>query len=686
MHLRSRVCLLFMYSQLMSIPAQANSDLPNSGVSELENKIWDKYQKLSIEDRDRLAQHTQRALVFGDKVMNFSLERIGEPGPQGYPVYIALHGGGGAPAPLNDSQWRHMQIYYKSSVQFGIYVAPRGVTNTWDLHFVDESYPLYDRLIENLIVYEGADPERIYLLGFSAGGDGVYQITPRMPDRWAAANMSAGHHNWIAFDNLRNTPFLIQVGEMDNAYHRNTVAAQNYVQLQTLQKRYGGFTSEAFIHFNGWHNGWGDNNASQKPYTVIKDPQGWLQTKDRSTIQANTNAARWLQQWRRSTSPDKLIWDLNTRAPRPRGWGARYAEDPSSLFTQKGLFYWLAVDERTTAGRIEIKKFPQQNLIQIYKAEGVKTFYIRVKSNEFDFSKPIKVMYQDRVLTETSLQVKESVMMRTLFERGDRNFVYQDEIAVEIPQSLEQESETNESSTDMFSYCSDGRCFLMSGDAFHRSKGFPLEMHYTCKKPHQYALTFDDGPSQNTERLLDILNRHQVKATFFVVGSNLASEEGQARLRWIHLHGHQVSNHTKNHVSLPELNDDEIRAQVQDTQKQILSVLGDSAQLRRDSSVVRPPFGNMSSRVQDVFKGIGFSSVRWNADRYDWREKASDLIRSRYLQQLNFIRSQSGDIQKSILDLNHETSDVTLSVLDEMIPKIKSEGYEFVTVSECIGL
>ena len=72
----------------------------------------------------------------------------------------------------------------------GIYVSVRGVSNTWDLHFQEETYPLLDALITNLTVTDHADPNRVYLLGFSAGGDGVYQLAPRLADRFAAVNMS----------------------------------------------------------------------------------------------------------------------------------------------------------------------------------------------------------------------------------------------------------------------------------------------------------------------------------------------------------------------------------------------------------------------------------------------------------------------------------------------------------------
>ncbi len=97
------------------------------------------------------------------------------------------------PAETNNDQWVAMTEYYKYSVENGIYVAVRGMEDVWNLHFLDESYPMYDRLIEDMIMFSNADPNRGYLLGFSAGGDGVYAIAPRMADRFAAVNMSSGH-------------------------------------------------------------------------------------------------------------------------------------------------------------------------------------------------------------------------------------------------------------------------------------------------------------------------------------------------------------------------------------------------------------------------------------------------------------------------------------------------------------
>ncbi|MFM8642358.1 MAG: polyhydroxyalkanoate depolymerase, partial [Phycisphaerales bacterium] len=110
-----------------------------------------------------------------------------------------------APAPVNDAQWENQKRLY--SPPEGVYVAPRAPTNEWNLWHQGHVDALFDRLIENLVMCERVDPDRIYLMGYSAGGDGVYQLAPRMADRFAAAAMMAGHPNEAVPDGLRNLPF-----------------------------------------------------------------------------------------------------------------------------------------------------------------------------------------------------------------------------------------------------------------------------------------------------------------------------------------------------------------------------------------------------------------------------------------------------------------------------------------------
>lgn len=151
-----------------------------------------------------------------------------------------------------------MQAYYRGAVENGIYVACRGITDTWDLHFQNESYPLYERLIEEMIVNYGADPNRVYLLGFSAGGDGVYQISPRLADRFAAVSMSSGHPNGVSLLNLANCPIILQAGIRDyysEEAKRSVQAAAFDGTLNGFGEKYGfGYEHEVFIHVPEGHN------------------------------------------------------------------------------------------------------------------------------------------------------------------------------------------------------------------------------------------------------------------------------------------------------------------------------------------------------------------------------------------------------------------------------------------------
>ena len=183
--------------------------------------------------RRRAAEWRDKAITLGQWTLRFDSRDFGNAPAGRRSLFISLHGGGNAAPAVNDQQWRNqVQLYQPEE---GLYVAPRAPTNEWNLWHQEHIDGLFDRLISDAVAMAGVDPNRVYVMGYSAGGDGVYQLAPRMADRWAAASMMAGHPNDASPLNLRNIGFALHVGELDGAYDRNKVGREWGVQLDQLQ-------------------------------------------------------------------------------------------------------------------------------------------------------------------------------------------------------------------------------------------------------------------------------------------------------------------------------------------------------------------------------------------------------------------------------------------------------------------
>ena len=356
-----------------------------------------------------------QSLTYGDATMKIYVTVKGDRPKDGYPLYIALHGGGGSDTPdLNDNQWEMMKGYYSSALDCGVYIAPRGVSDTWNTHFNDESYPLYDRLIEDAILLYGIDPNKVYIEGFSAGGDGVYQIAARMADRFAAANMSAGHPNGVSMVNLKNLGFQIQVGENDSSYKRNTVAAEYGGKLAALQEQYGGYPHRTHIHKDKGHN---FADSSKTPLEVMKDPQAWLAAVKAGesyteTISEDSFPPDYMDQFTRDPLAEEVVWNLGSRA------GSRSVES----------FYWLTAPMTTNKGTIVASYDKSQNLVKLETNEVDGDFSVLLNEEMIDFSKPVTFMLDDAVVTANVIPDK-TILKETTEERGDPNYQFESKVS-----------------------------------------------------------------------------------------------------------------------------------------------------------------------------------------------------------------------------------------------------------------
>ena len=269
-------------SEWMDQPAADRGAAPDLSLTEEESvQLRDKLSKEVLEKlkAEREAEVKEKSITLGDKTLLWLEKEFGKAADGKRSLWISLHGGGTGPAAMNDQQWQNQIRLYKPKE--GIYIAPRAPDNAWNMWHLDYMDPLFDRLIIDMIATRGVDPNRVFLMGYSAGGDGVWQLAPRMADRFAAAAMMAGHPGDASLLPLRNLPFAIFVGGKDAAYDRNKLDEEKGKELDELEKADKG----GYEHF----------------VRVYKDLPHWMDGKD-------AEAVPWMAKHTRNPWPKKVIW------------------------------------------------------------------------------------------------------------------------------------------------------------------------------------------------------------------------------------------------------------------------------------------------------------------------------------------------------------------------------------------
>lgn len=330
---------------------------------------------------ERAAEMKSKKLVIGDQEMRFDYTVFGDKPEGGRSLYISMHGGGGAPTKVNDQQWENQKRLYEPAE--GVYVAPRAPTDTWNLWHQGHIDALFDRLIENMVVFEDVDPTKVYLMGYSAGGDGVYQLAPRMADRFAAAAMMAGHPNETKPDGLRNLPFTLHMGGDDAAYDRNKIAAQWKEQLAALQEA----DPEGYEHWVEIYEGKGH----------------WMDREDAAALP-------WMAKHSLDRRPKKIVW-LQDDVLHPS-------------------FYWLHVDKPIARSRVVVER--DGNTFRILEASGLAALTLRMDRHMVDYTQEVSVVQGDKLLFQGKLQPSADVARRTLAERGVPTAIWDAEVRVDL--------------------------------------------------------------------------------------------------------------------------------------------------------------------------------------------------------------------------------------------------------------
>ena len=267
----------------------------------------------------------------------------------------------------------------------GVYLVPRAPTDTWNLWHQGHIDGMFRRLIENMIVFENVGPDKVYIMGYSAGGDGVFQLAPRMSDSLAAAAMMAGHPNETSPLGLRNLPFTLHMGGRDAAYKRNEIARQWEKKLAALREQDpGGYEHWVKIYPNKGH---------------------WMDREDAAAIP-------WMAKYQRQRHPDRIVWKQDD--------------------VTHSRFYWLAVDEKNQIARSEIRaEYDGQNFeVKFGDTQAIK---IRLDDEMVNLDEPVRVESGGQVIFQGKASRNLRTIAKTLAERGDPRGMFRAEITLKRP-------------------------------------------------------------------------------------------------------------------------------------------------------------------------------------------------------------------------------------------------------------
>ncbi|MBX6395728.1 MAG: polysaccharide deacetylase family protein [Alicyclobacillaceae bacterium] len=189
------------------------------------------------------------------------------------------------------------------------------------------------------------------------------------------------------------------------------------------------------------------------------------------------------------------------------------------------------------------------------------------------------------------------------------------------------------------------------------------------------ALSFDDGPDNlYTPRILDVLRRERVHATFFVVGTRV--EQYPQVVRRMVREGHAVGSHTWDHANLTKLPPEQIRSEMIRTDRAVQRVAG------VHPALARPPYGAVNDQVIQTLYRMGYRIVDWSVDSLDWKELTADQVAGNVLSHV----SPGAIILQHAAGGKGEDLSGTVNALPRIIRTLRSEGYRFATIPELLHI
>ena len=369
------IALSFFYF-FKPVNKSSQNFLSLSEAEKIEKNIYNDFKKEIIVTRSQ--EMEDQVIKLKDKKIKFDIKHFGEQGEDGWNLFISLHGGGGTTESENNRLWnRHKTLY---ELEDGILFTPRSPSNTWNMWFQSHVDTFLNRIIQNMIAFHNVDPNKIYIMGRSAGGDGIYQVAPRMADRFAAAAMSAGHPNDSSPLGLRNTAFTIHMGENDSLYNRNDMAVKWGNDLRKLNEE--------------------DPEGYRYYIKIYKNKGHWMDNLEASALD-------WMSDFIRNPYPTKVVWKQGNVLHK--------------------RFYWLRNEDPSFGDLIEC--IIDDQIITVLSSSSSKII-IQLNDHLVDMDKEITVNYLGRRLFKGFVHRDIDIIKRSIREYGDPKSVFYGEIGL----------------------------------------------------------------------------------------------------------------------------------------------------------------------------------------------------------------------------------------------------------------
>lgn len=348
----------------------ANKSLSQEEAGRVLRLLQDEYYRHQHERFDEIWK--KQSFSRDTLTMKFMYRVYGEKPADGRSLYISMHGGGGTTPEVNDGQWNNQIRLYQP--EEGVYVAPRSLHNVWNMWCLPYLDGFFDELIQSAVVIMGVNPDKVYITGYSAGGDGTFRMAPRMSDRWAAALMCAGHPGNTSPVGLRNLPFGMWVGIEDTAYDRHQHGIEWCAALKALRD----LDPDGYI-----------SNTKMLP------TGHWMNRMD-------TVAFKWMGQFTRNPYPDKVVWK----------------QDSTDL---NKAMYWLSMPEEKLqlGGLIIVSHNGNEFIIERSYTDELT---IGLNDKMIDYSKPVVVRYRGKEVFRGKVKRTVASLYKSYISRHDDRY------------------------------------------------------------------------------------------------------------------------------------------------------------------------------------------------------------------------------------------------------------------------